>query len=185
MRATDLQFRSPKEKSSEYTLTQVTFDGRILPLLQKNNPTFPKAKRFSQYESNAKRNRAGPGSYNLELNRKVTGTPGYHNLHAGRDTSDNGFFFFGNALVYEPAFKIKFKKKQNFEKDAEVLDGSRVTISAAASVLTKARDKRVATSCGERKLIVESPYSEKLYKRKVKDFIRLSTDISTDKKESA
>jgi hypothetical protein len=181
MRATNLQFRSPKEKTSEYTLTQVTFDGRILPLLQKNNPTFPKAKRFSQYETNAKRNRAGPGSYNLESNRKVTGTPGYHDLHAGRDTSDNGFFFFGNALVYEPAFKIKFKKKQSFARELVVLDDSSATSSAAGSVLTKVREKRVATSCGERKLIMQSPYSEKLSKRKAKDLLRLSTDIPSDK----
>ena len=34
MRATDLGFRSPKERTAEYRIPVVTFDGRLLPMLQ-------------------------------------------------------------------------------------------------------------------------------------------------------
>ena len=68
MRATDLGFRSPKERTAEYRIPVVTFDGRLLPMLQTTKrSTFSRSRRFSQYDTEARKTgqRAGPGSYNL------------------------------------------------------------------------------------------------------------------------
>lgn len=116
MRATDLNFRSPKEKTAEYNHPLVTFDGRSLPLVHTTqHPTFSKARRFSQYDYQARKTgeRAGPGSYDLTHRPgnqwRIKGTPVYKSLHQSIDTSNNGFYFYGNSIVYEPSFVLKSK----------------------------------------------------------------------------
>lgn len=111
MRATDLGFRSPKERTAEYINPVVTFDGRFLPLVHSNQTTtFSRSKRFTQYDQDAKRTgrKAGPGSYNLIQSPgaewKIKGTPIYKDLHGSKDTGDNGYYFTGNSMVYEPSF---------------------------------------------------------------------------------
>ncbi|OMJ74127.1 hypothetical protein SteCoe_27014 [Stentor coeruleus] len=111
MRATDLGFRSPKEKTAEFYSPTVTFDGRVLPILHQNaHPTFSRSRRFSQYELEARKTgvKAGPGAYNLIQNPgrewHISGTPLYKTLHGNVDTGDNGYIFVGNSLLYEPSF---------------------------------------------------------------------------------
>lgn len=114
MRATDLKFRSPKEKTAEFSLPQVTFDGRFLNM-PGNSPqcTFSKAKRFPQYDRQARITSPtlGPGCYNANENLtyrwRVSGTPVYRTLHGDKDTSSNGYVFIGDSLVYEPSFVLK------------------------------------------------------------------------------
>lgn len=67
MRPTNLSFRSPAEKSGEFVLPIVTCNGNYLWNGEvKEKKTFSVAKRFSQYEIDAKRTESiGPGSYNL------------------------------------------------------------------------------------------------------------------------
>ena len=100
MRATNLGFRSPKEKTAEYSNPVVTFDGRFLPLLHGNKTT--------TFE------KAGPGSYNLTYSPgaewRIKGTPLYKDLHGSKDTGDNGYVFIGNSMVYEPSFVFSRRK---------------------------------------------------------------------------
>ena len=58
MRPTNLGFRSPKERTAEFSFPSVTHDGRSLPYLQQspNQPTSSsKSKRFTQYDQAARR----------------------------------------------------------------------------------------------------------------------------------
>lgn len=116
MRATDLNFRSPKEKTAEFNHPLVTFDGRSLPIVHSSrHSTFSKARRFSQYDYQARKTgeRAGPGAYDLTHRPgnqwKIKGSPVYKSLHHSIDTSNNGFYFYGNSIVYEPSFVLKHK----------------------------------------------------------------------------
>lgn len=115
-----MNFRSPKEKTAEFTHPLVTFDGRSLPIVHSSrNSTFSKARRFSQYDYQARKTgeRAGPGAYDLTHRPgnqwKIQGTPVYKSLHQSIDTSNNGFYFFGNSIVYEPSFVLKYKGLEN------------------------------------------------------------------------
>jgi hypothetical protein len=115
MRPTNLGFRSPREKTAEFRHPVVTFDGRVLPLLQTApRPTFSRSRRFSQYDMQANKNRPGPGSYNVIYKQtpewNIKGTPVYKQMHRSKDTSDNGYFYFGDSVVYEPSFV----KKKNY-----------------------------------------------------------------------
>ena len=68
MRPTNLGFRSPKERTAEYNLPSVTFDGRSLPFLNPvTRSTMTKGKRFEQYELAARRTSSsvGPGAYDI------------------------------------------------------------------------------------------------------------------------
>ena len=129
MRATDLNFRSPKERTAEYTHPLVTFDGRSLPLVHTTqHPTFSKARRFSQYEYQSRKTgqRAGPGSYDLTHHPgdqwKIKGTPVYKSLHQSIDTSNNGFYFYGNSIVYEPSFVLKSKASKKSSSNISSLN---------------------------------------------------------------
>jgi hypothetical protein len=67
MRATYMQFRSPKENNSEFFLPEVKGVGNFSGfdwVERKRN--FAKGKRFSQYLDDARKTQGiGPGSYNL------------------------------------------------------------------------------------------------------------------------
>ena len=68
MRATSLDFRSPKEATGGYYDPQVTYDGRKAKFLsiKVNKSNFPKEKRFSLYSINEKRTNVvlAPTTYN-------------------------------------------------------------------------------------------------------------------------
>lgn len=117
MRPTNLGFRSPKERTAEYNLPNVTFDGRSLPYLQTNQrPTMPTSKRFVQYDTMARRTSAtvGPGSYNLReepiQHWNISGTPVIRPYHALKDPSSNAYFFIGNHMVYDSNLVKKSRK---------------------------------------------------------------------------
>lgn len=120
MRPTQLQFRNPREKTPDAGYPVVTFDGRRLvyaPSHLKGN--FPQSRRFTQYEVEAKKTgyRVGPGTYNsnnLEISRSHSkGVPVYKEYHGGKDVSNNGYFLFGDQLVFEPAFVAKSRSSKN------------------------------------------------------------------------
>ena len=138
MRATDLGFRSPKEKTAEYINPVVTFDGRCLPLVHPNNTTtFSKSKRFTQYEVDARRtgDKAGPGAYNLIQTPgsewRIKGTPLYKNLHGSKDTGDNGYYFTGHSMVYEPSFVLQ---RRRIMREASVPSTNRDTGRRSLSI---------------------------------------------------
>jgi hypothetical protein len=183
MRATDLGFRSPKERTAEYTHPIVTFDGRSLPIVhQKANFTIGKARRFSQYDAISRRTHAGPGSYDLAQHPgrewRIKGSPVYRSLHQGRDTSNNGFYFFGHSMVYEPSFVLPSKAgvKMNVadsSKEQSGLSASvRVSDGTSAEAETKPETKRVSTTSRSRRSFKrtsdrfnQSPYLEDFKKQ--------------------
>ena len=138
MRATDLGFRSPKEKTAEYINPVVTFDGRFLPLVHNSNTTtFSKSKRFTQYEVDARRtgDKAGPGAYNLiqtpGAEWRIKGTPLYKDLHGSKDTGDNGYYFTGHSMVYEPSFVMQRRRSM---REASVPSTNRDTVKRSLSI---------------------------------------------------
>lgn len=68
MRATSLNFRSPKEATGGYYDPQVTYDGRKaqFPSIKTNKSSFTRERRFQQYWINEKRSNVviGPATYN-------------------------------------------------------------------------------------------------------------------------
>lgn len=186
MRATDLGFRSPKEKTAGFNHPIVTFDGRSLPIVHnKAHVTIGKARRFSQYDDIARRTYAGPGSYDLTYEPgqqwKVKGSPVYRGLHQNRDTSDNGFYFFGHSMVYEPSYVLKSKVQTIRHSDVPInlnlKDSSRGTENPSNPTIseaeTKPESKRTHTSLPRRrkpslKSHLESPYLQDLCKSRSK-----------------
>lgn len=116
MRPTNLGFRSPKERTAEFSNPSVTYDGRLLPFLQPKHSTMPLSKRFMQYEVTARRTatQVGPGSYNLRkgsLDRAdIPGTPVIKPFHILKDPGSNGYFFIGDQVVYDADFAKKTRK---------------------------------------------------------------------------
>ena len=80
MRATDLRFRSPKEKTADFELPQINSFGMRLGFSpERGKQTLGKGKRFMQYLHESRRTEGiGPGSYNLSL------VPGINRLSNNR-----------------------------------------------------------------------------------------------------
>jgi hypothetical protein len=130
MRPTELNFRSPKEKTPDAGLPVVTFDGRRLTFAQSHlKGNLPQSKRFAQYEVEAKRTgyMVGPGTYNNQsadlANSKSKIGPVYRDYHGGKDVTNNGYYFYGSHLVFEPAFVMKSRsvKAKDCSVDASQL----------------------------------------------------------------
>lgn len=125
MRPTELNFRSPKEKTPDAGYPSVTFDGRKLAFAPANiKGNFSQSKRFAQYDVEAKKTgyRVGPGTYDNfaeSIARSKSRGPVYKDFHGGKDVSNNGYFFYGNHLVFEPAFVMKSRSVKN-NKDCAV-----------------------------------------------------------------
>lgn len=128
MRPTDLNFRSPKEKTPDHRYPLVTFDGRRLDLsAEKGKGSFSQGKRFTQYDKDAKKTgfMVGPGSYEGSKagigRNKSKGGPIYKKFHGDRDVYNNGYYFCGNQMVFEPSFVMKSKSKSKINyKDFRV-----------------------------------------------------------------
>ena len=120
MRPTLLGFRSPKEKTPDAYLPRVTYDGRFLNFNpskgDSKSTSFSYEKRFKNYDSDAKRinYRIGPGSYspeNLMIGKeKISGGPLYKNYHGGKKVENNGYYFVGSNLVFDPRLVLKSQK---------------------------------------------------------------------------
>lgn len=123
MRATDLGFRSPKEKTPGPYQPVKTFDGKELfdSVPHSQTPTFSKEKRFQQYTQEAQRTgmRVGPGSYNVEKPLAAAGPVPYRALHGGVDTSTNGYYMVGNHLVYEQGYVLPGYRNRNPVKELD------------------------------------------------------------------
>lgn len=122
MRPTNLGFRSPKEKTPDFYFPQTTFDGRNLSTTPTKSPTtFPSSKRFPIYEIEARKTgfRVGPGSYNTPAHH-IKGSPVLRPYNGGKDTSNNGYYYVGDCLVYEPSLVSKGRKRSIGEHDWRV-----------------------------------------------------------------
>ena len=121
MRPTELQFRSPKERTAEFNMPVVTKEGTILlPVISKqNHPTFSKSKRFSQYEDFAKITgyRVGPGSYGIEntsiAKSRIKGTHIYRGFHGQKDVTNNGYILVGNQMMFDPSLVPRSRKSNS------------------------------------------------------------------------
>lgn len=114
MRATNLQFRSPKEYTPASYDVKVTKEGTALQL--KKRPisakgTFPKESRFMIFRELARRvpREVGPGSYHcknwsLAETAKEKGTLTYKKLHQERLDGNDGAFIVGSLMLYEERF---------------------------------------------------------------------------------
>ena len=116
MRPTDLGFRNPKEKTPDPYYPQVTSNGKALGFSKRNlHESFSLGRRFRQYEIDAKRTgyRLGPGSYEnpIQLGKSKHGCPVYKGFHGGKDVTNNGYFYSGNLLMFDPAFVLKSRKE--------------------------------------------------------------------------
>lgn len=136
MRPTNLGFRSPKERTAEFNLPQVTHDGRSLAFVQQNlHPNLPLTRRFPQYEIAARRtaSQVGPGSYNLRkasgFEWSIAGTPIIRPYLALRDPSSNCYYFIGNQMVYDASFTKKRKKLNSLTFDISELKPIRLSSS--------------------------------------------------------
>ena len=118
MRPTELQFRSPKEKTAEFNLPVITNQGNILfeTVNDKIKPNFAKSRRFPNYEEHAKITgyRVGPGSYEHEYqtigNSPIKGAHIYKKYHRSRDVTNNGYIFIGNHLMFDASFLLPSRK---------------------------------------------------------------------------
>jgi hypothetical protein len=111
MRATNLQFRSPKEYTPTAYDVRVTKDGSSLQYLKKPisaQGTFSKEGRFSLFKQLANRmpSEVGPGSYyyrngSIEKSVQEKGTISYKKLHQKNIDGNDGAFLVGSLMVYE------------------------------------------------------------------------------------
>ena len=126
MRPTNLGFRSPKEKTPDAYVPQVTNQGKCLGFVASSaHSTFSTSKRFQQYDIDAKRTgyRLGPGCYNgsgFEISKSKKGGPVYKAFHGGKDMSNNGYFYTGNQLVFDPAFVLKSRRHSLMNSESYV-----------------------------------------------------------------
>ena len=128
MRPTELQFRSPKEKTAEFNMPGITKEGiALLPIVCKqNHPTFAKSKRFSQYEENAKKTgyRVAPGSYSSEVTAigraRVKGTHVYKGFHGQKDVTNNGYILVGNQMMFDASFVLPSKKSPIYDTSKQL-----------------------------------------------------------------
>ena len=120
MRPTDLQFRSPKEATPGPYRPMVTAHGKRLAYEERvRRCTFGVSKRFRQYDIDSKRvgTFVAPGSYNIDNlsigKAHLTGVAPYRPTHDDRDPEDNGYFYIGNHLVYDPNFSRSMSRRRS------------------------------------------------------------------------
>jgi hypothetical protein len=121
MRPTMLMFRSPKERTPEYYVPQMTNDGNNLSFgslskrIKKSSrvrvsTSFSKQERFADYKYLAKitSKKLGPGTYKdsenfRSLRQKPCPTKIVKSV-LGDDSTDPSYMYVGNHLVYEPEY---------------------------------------------------------------------------------
>ena len=142
MRPTLLQFRSTKEKTPLSYDFKSTYDGRSVafrsPKGDSKRSSFNCEKRFVAYDVLAKRTgyRVGPGSYSQELYRPRirSGSP-YRQYHLEKNTSNNGYFFVGDSLQFEPSMTLNTTKK-NPDDNQVMKDTGYLTFKSAKTTNT-------------------------------------------------
>jgi hypothetical protein len=100
------QLWSKLEKTPEYYDPKITYDGRkIVKIEAKRNSTMGKAKRFVEYEKDARRLgfEIGPGSYRQDYGsiyeNRTRGTPVYKKFYRQRDLNDNWYFYINDSYM--------------------------------------------------------------------------------------
>ena len=113
MRATDLGFRSPKERTPDSYCPQVTNDGRYLSFSprQIRGGLIGTEARFATYAVNNRKTgfRVGPGTYENWGSTDGRSAVAYRPLHLNKDTSSNGYYMVGNHLIYDAHWVSKKK----------------------------------------------------------------------------
>ena len=93
MRPTDLGFRSPKEKTPDAYYPQVTSNGKCLGFSRRNiHESFSTSRRFQQYDIDARRT----------------------------DVSNNGYYYIGNQLMFDPAFVLKSRRTSLINQETQI-----------------------------------------------------------------
>ena len=157
MRPTHLQFRSPKEKTAEYTIPVVTNAGSLLlaEVSTLKHPTFPKSKRFPQYEDSSKITgfRVGPGSYtptNTSIGRaRIRGGTVYRKYHGNKDVTNNGFFYVGHQMTFDNAFVLQSRKSPIISHQSPMIPPKLLqtgTIQRISTASTPAQHRRCESS---------------------------------------
>lgn len=169
MRPTELDFRSPKEKTPDAGYPVVTFDGRRLAFKGYNSKSnFAQSRRFTQYDVEAKKTgyRVGPGTYNNNgqaIGRsKSKGGPVYKKFHGGKDVSNNGYFFYGNQLVFEPAFVLKSRSSKT-DRECAVDTSQLLTRPHTTASFYKENLGSKRSSKSTRPVSAKSPKKSKFY----------------------
>ena len=117
MRPTFLQFRSPKEKTPDPYHPTITYNGKSLEYVKAKSPSFSKAKRFKEYEADAKKTGhiVGPGSYSNNSLKKIKGGCLYKPLYGVRGNIKNCFYVGQLLVINSPDKKLK-KTDTNLNK---------------------------------------------------------------------
>lgn len=145
MRPTFLQFRSPKEKTPDFYDIRVSSNGSALGCLNNKSPTFSRAKRFQQYDDEAKKTgfRIGPGSYKSLSPGRTRGVFMYKALH-GLKGDQNECFYVGNILVREPNFHFNRKSEVFTPKKAEMSPATTASDFLSGMIHIKSRKKAIS-----------------------------------------
>ncbi|OMJ88704.1 hypothetical protein SteCoe_9328 [Stentor coeruleus] len=157
MRPTELQFRNPKEKTSEFNMPVVTKEGKVLlvAVCENDKPNFAKSKRFPQYEDYAKYTgyRVGPGSYctnNTAIGRaRVKGTHLYRGFHGNKDVTNNGYIYVGHQMIFDRSFILPSRKsplKEIKTPTSAVLSINNTTFQRFSTASTPGRHRRSDSS---------------------------------------
>ena len=114
MRPTELGLRRPKDETPGFRHPVVDNTGRPAQVGQSpKRATFSTAPRFadSAVEAARSRSRIGPSSYDCKakLNSRLKGGFVYKLYHGAQQSPDNGHYFVGCQLVYNP----KMAARQN------------------------------------------------------------------------
>lgn len=117
MRPTNLCFRSPKEHTPgpNHPLTTSTGTPLFAHPSALLTPSFSQEKRFTQYETAARRTgmRVGPGAYDVDRRDWSPAAAVYRPVHGGVDTSHNGYVMIGDQMMFEAALLLPTKQGKN------------------------------------------------------------------------
>jgi len=114
MRATDLGFRSPRERTPAAYSPQVTRDGRYLAYSshQIRGGRIGTERRFACYAKERTGVMVGPGSY--EPCKPPAGRTAvvYRPLHRLQHATGNGYYMVGNHMMYDSCWDRRKEKDQ-------------------------------------------------------------------------
>lgn len=136
MRPTDLKFRHPREKTPDpYTCHLISNGSRLLEGKPNLKPTFSLAQRFKKPMSDNTGFWRGPGSYDLSYesigSKKNKLGPVYRPFHGNRNLKNNGYYYSGNSLVYDPNIVLGRKRSDSYSMELGLLSKSRPTTASS------------------------------------------------------
>eukprot|EP00347_Sterkiella_histriomuscorum_P000304 403376396 len=179
MRPTELQFRSPKQRTAEFLKFNVTSDGRKLSFIsqsQNRKRTFPSQQRFPQYRDweQVTGKFLGPGTYNdgssFQLLKAQPCPLIYKNQLIGKEAGRQCYQMDGNSMVYQSSYESPVVKRYN----------SKLNINNKSDVSINAAMGRIKLSTLKQSEMSKPDVKEKL-NTLCKSFIHKRTTASRDK----